>query len=79
MRDDNERILRYLAKVTINPAIAHGIDAHVGSLEPGKHADIVLWRPGWFGVKPEVVLKDGFMVTAETSATATARRSASSR
>ena len=65
VRDDNERILRYLAKVTINPAIAHGIDAHVGSLEPGKNADIVLWRPGWFGVKPEVVLKDGFMVTAD--------------
>jgi urease subunit alpha len=64
VRDDNERILRYLAKVTINPAIAHGIDAHVGSLEPGKNADIVLWRPGWFGVKPEVVVKDGFMVTA---------------
>jgi urease subunit alpha len=64
VRDDNERILRYLAKVTINPAIAHGIDAHVGSLEPGKNADIVLWRPGFFGVKPEVVLKDGFMVTA---------------
>ncbi len=61
-RDDNERILRYLAKVTVNPAIAHGIADHVGSLEPGKHADIVLWRPGWFGVKPELVIKDGFAV-----------------
>ncbi len=63
---DNERILRYLAKVTINPAVAHGIGGYVGSLEPGKYADIVLWRPGWFGVKPEVVLKDGFMAYADT-------------
>ncbi len=59
---DNERILRYLAKYTVNPAIAHGIDEHVGSLRPGRLADIVLWRPGWFGVKPEAVLKDGFLV-----------------
>ncbi len=65
-RDDNERILRYIAKVTINPAIAHGIGDYVGSLEPGKYADLVLWRPGWFGVKPEVVMKDGFMVYANT-------------
>lgn len=57
---DNERVLRYLAKVTINPAIAHGLAEHVGSLEPGKLADIVLWRPGWFAVKPELVLKAGF-------------------
>ena len=64
-RDDNERILRYLAKVTINPAIAHGIDGYVGSLEPGKQADIVLWRPGWFGVKPEIVIKDGFLVSSD--------------
>jgi urease subunit alpha len=64
--DDNERILRYLAKVTINPAIAHGIGHYIGSLEPGKQADIVLWRPGWFAVKPEVVIKDGFMVWANT-------------
>jgi urease subunit alpha len=65
-RDDNDRILRYLAKVTINPAIAHGIGDYVGSLEPGKQADIVLWRPGWFGVKPEIVVKDGFMAYADT-------------
>jgi urease subunit alpha len=64
--DDNERVLRYLAKYTINPAIAHGIGAHVGSLEPGKLADVVLWRPGWFGVKPEVVLKDGLISAANT-------------
>lgn len=64
--DDNERILRYLAKYTIEPAIAHGISDYVGSLEPGKLADIVLWRPGWFGAKPEIVLKDGFMTRANT-------------
>jgi urease subunit alpha len=64
--DDNERVLRYLAKYTINPAVAHGIGAHVGSLERGKLADIVLWRPGWFGVKPEVVLKDGLISSANT-------------
>jgi urease subunit alpha len=64
--DDNDRVLRYLAKYTINPAIAHGIGAHVGSLEPGKLADVVLWRPGWFGVKPEVVLKDGLISSANT-------------
>jgi urease subunit alpha len=56
---DNPRILRYLAKYTINPARAHGIDRWVGSLEPGKLADIVLWRPGFFGVKPELVIKGG--------------------
>jgi urease subunit alpha len=64
--DDNQRVLRYLAKYTINPAIAHGIGAHVGSLEPGKLADIVLWRPAFFGVKPEVVLKDGLISAANT-------------
>jgi urease subunit alpha len=64
--DDNQRVMRYLAKYTINPAVAHGIDAYVGSLEPGKLADIALWRPGWFGVKPEVVLKDGLISAANT-------------
>lgn len=63
--DDNERILRYLAKVTINPAIAHGIAHQVGSLEPGKLADIVLWRPGFFGVKPELVIKNGFIAWSD--------------
>jgi urease subunit alpha len=57
--DDNERVLRYLAKLTINPAITHGIDAEVGSLEVGKLADVVLWRPAWFGAKPSYVLKAG--------------------
>ena len=57
---DNARILQYLAKYTINPARAHGVDRYVGSLEPGKMADIVLWRPEFFGVKPELVIKGGF-------------------
>ncbi len=59
---DNERVLRHLAKVTINPAIAHGLAAHVGSLEPGKLADVVLWQPHFFGVRPEIVLKAGIAV-----------------
>ena len=59
---DNERVLRHLAKVTINPAVAHGLAAHVGSLEGGKLADIVLWQPHFFGVRPELVLKSGIPV-----------------
>jgi urease subunit alpha len=58
---DNARILKYLAKYTINPARAHGIHHWVGSLEPGKIADIVLWRPEFFGVKPELVIKGGYV------------------
>ena len=61
---DNERIKRYIAKYTINAARTFGIDAHVGSLEKGKLADIVLWRPAFFGVKPELVVKGGFIVWA---------------
>ena len=61
-RADNERVLRHLAKVTINPAVAHGLAAHVGSLEAGKLADIVLWQPHFFGVRPELVLKAGIPV-----------------
>ncbi|MFE1076372.1 urease subunit alpha [Streptomyces sp. NPDC058783] len=57
---DNERVLRYIAKLTINPAIAHGLAHEVGSLEVGKLADIVLWRPDHFGAKPQLVLKSGF-------------------
>ena len=60
-RNDNHRILRYLAKYTINPAITYGIADHVGSLETGKMADIVLWQPGFFGIKPEVIFKGGFI------------------
>lgn len=59
---DNERIKRYVAKYTINAARTFGIDQYIGSLEPGKLADIVLWRPGFFGVKPELVVKGGFIV-----------------
>ncbi len=57
---DNARILRYVAKLTINPARLFGIDHEVGSLEPGKLADIVLWEPKFFGIRPEVVFKGGF-------------------
>jgi urease subunit alpha len=58
--DDNGRVLRYLAKCTIEPAITHGISEHVGSIQPGRLADIVLWKPGWLGVKPELVFKSGY-------------------
>ncbi|MET9361519.1 urease subunit alpha [Streptomyces sp. NPDC006632] len=58
--DDNARVLRYIAKLTINPAIAHGLSHEIGSIEPGKMADIVLWRPAYFGAKPQMVLKSGF-------------------
>ncbi|HLX59379.1 MAG TPA: urease subunit alpha [Ktedonobacteraceae bacterium] len=57
--DSNERVMRYLAKYTINPAIAHGLAQHVGTLEPGKLADIVLWQPDLFGVKPNLIIKGG--------------------
>jgi len=63
-RNDNTRIKRYVAKYTINPAIAHGISHEVGSLEVGKWADIVLWQPAFFGVKPALVLKGGFIALA---------------
>jgi urease subunit alpha len=59
---DNERIKRYIAKYTINAARTFGIDAYVGSLESGKLADVVLWRPGFFGIKPELIIKGGFIV-----------------
>lgn len=58
--DSTERVLRYLAKVTVEPAIAHGVADHVGSLRPGRLADIVLWSPAYFGVKPALVLKAGY-------------------
>ena len=62
--DGNVRVLRYLAKVTIEPAITHGMSDHVGSLRPGRLADIVLWDPAYFGVKPAAVLKSGMMAWA---------------
>ena len=64
-RNDNHRLKRYIAKVTINPAIAHGIDNLVGSVEVGKLADLCLWKPGFFAVKPELVLKGGTIVWAQ--------------
>jgi urease subunit alpha len=61
---DNERARRYIAKYTINPAIAHGVAKHIGSVEPGKLADLVLWDPRFFGVRPELVLKGGMIAWA---------------
>jgi len=60
-RNDNARVKRYVAKYTINPAITHGVAEYIGSIEPGKLADLVLWRPAFFGVKPEMVVKGGFI------------------
>ncbi len=62
--NDNFRVRRYVAKYTINPAISHGISKHVGSLEVGKLADIVLWKPAFFGVKPEMIIKGGMIIAA---------------
>ncbi|MGQ0675517.1 MAG: urease subunit alpha [Rhodospirillales bacterium] len=62
--NDNERAKRYIAKYTINVAIAHGVARHVGSIEPGKLGDLVLWSPAFFGVKPEMVLKCGSIAAA---------------
>ncbi|MCW2924737.1 MAG: ureC [Thermoleophilia bacterium] len=62
---DNERIKRYVAKYTINPAIAHGISGEVGSVEPGKLADLVLWTPAFFGVKPDLVVKGGMIAWSQ--------------
>ncbi|MBF8728358.1 urease subunit alpha [Pseudomonas putida] len=61
---DNFRVKRYIAKYTINPAVTHGIAHEVGSVEPGKLADLVLWSPAFFAVKPALVIKDGMIVTA---------------
>ncbi|MBM3565521.1 MAG: urease subunit alpha, partial [Alphaproteobacteria bacterium] len=62
--NDNLRIRRYIAKYTINPALAHGIAGHVGSVEVGKLADLVLWSPAFFGVKPDLILKCGTIAAA---------------
>ena len=62
--NDNFRVKRYLAKITINPAITHGISDYVGSLEPGKIADIVIWTPQFFGIKPKLIIKGGFIAYA---------------
>jgi urease subunit alpha len=62
--NDNLRARRYIAKYTINPAIAHGVSAHIGSIEPGKLADLVLWTPAFFGVKPDLIIKGGAIAAA---------------
>ncbi|MED5579267.1 MAG: urease subunit alpha [Nitrospinota bacterium] len=62
--NDNYRVKRYISKYTINPSITHGISNYVGSIEVGKMADLVLWKPAFFGVKPEIVLKGGFIAQA---------------
>ena len=62
--NDNLRVRRYIAKYTINPAIAHGMAAHIGTIEPGKRADLVLWEPAFFGVKPALVLVGGSIAAA---------------
>jgi urease subunit alpha len=63
-RNDNQRAKRYIAKYTINPALAHGIAHEVGSIEEGKWADLVVWKPAFFGIKPALVLKGGFIAMA---------------
>ena len=63
-RNDNFRVRRYIAKYTINPAVTHGVSDYVGSVEVGKMADLVLWRPELFGVKPEMVIKGGFIMAS---------------
>ena len=63
--NDNFRVRRYIAKYTINPAIAHGVSQEIGSIEEGKRADLVLWHPAFFGVKPEMVLMGGMIVCAQ--------------
>lgn len=63
--NDNQRVKRYIAKYTINPAIAHGLNTHIGSVEVGKLADLVLWKPAFFGAKPEIILKGGIIAHAQ--------------
>ncbi|KZE34364.1 urease subunit alpha [Chelatococcus daeguensis] len=62
--NDNQRVKRYIAKYTINPAIAHGVSTHIGSVEVGKLADLVLWSPAFFGVKPDLIIKGGAIAAA---------------
>ena len=64
-KNDNLRVKRYIAKYTINPAIAHGLSEHIGSVETGKLADLVLWKPAFFGAKPEMVIKGGVIASAQ--------------
>ena len=63
--NDNFRVKRYISKYTINPAITHGVDQYVGSVEKGKMADLVLWNPAFFGVKPDIIIKGGMIIAAK--------------
>jgi len=63
--NDNFRVKRYVSKFTINPAKAHGIDQYIGSIEKGKYADLILWKPELFGVKPELIIKGGMILGAK--------------
>ena len=63
--NDNFRVKRYIAKYTINPAITHGISSYVGSVEEGKLADLVLWNPAFFGVKPDIIIKGGMIIASK--------------
>ena len=63
-RADNHRVKRYIAKYTINPAITHGVSRHIGSVETGKLADLVLWSPAFFGIKPDMIIKAGSIIAA---------------
>lgn len=63
--NDNFRVKRYVAKYTINPAKSHGIDSYIGSIEPGKIADLVVWKPEFFGVKPEIIYKSGMIIASK--------------
>jgi urease subunit alpha len=63
-RHDNHRVKRYVAKYTINPALSHGMAHEIGSIEEGKWADLVIWRPAFFGIKPSIIMKGGFIAAA---------------
>ena len=63
--NDNFRAKRYIAKYTINPAITHGVASYVGSVEKGKFADLVLWNPAFFGIKPDMIIKGGMIIASK--------------
>ena len=63
--NDNFRVKRYISKYTINPAITHGVAKYVGSVEKGKLADLVLWNPAFFGVKPDIIIKGGMIIASK--------------
>ena len=65
MEADNFRVKRYISKYTINPAVSHGVSDYIGSVEPGKMADLVLWKPGFFGAKPEMIIKGGMIAASK--------------